>query len=299
VSNYGAPQPLHHLTFANVWSSYSFPQTASRYPLLLEVDFYGNVWLAPNPDQGGGIIVFDKGENASRYLTTTDGSGGLPNRSVRSIAVDRDGVVWLGTDEGVCYFPDPTAVFNAGVNAVRPIFEDRFLLRDDKVTAMAVDGGNRKWMGTERGVWLFDSSGETLVYNFTAENSPLPSNVISDIAVNHQTGEVFFVTDQGLASFRSDATGSDFQFQEVKIFPNPVTPDFQGTVGISGLATDAVVKITDVAGKLLWQTQANGGTASWNIRDYQGKRAATGMYVVFATSPDGSESVVGKIAVVE
>ena len=298
VANYGASQPLHHLSFGNVWSSYSFLQAASRFPLALDVDFYNNVWMLPNPDHGGGVFVYNKDKNTSSYLTNTGGSGGLPSRSVRSVAVDRDGYVWLGTDEGVCYFPDPPAVFASGINAIRPIFEDRFLLRDDKVTAIAVDGGNRKWMGTERGIWLFNPSGEALMYNFTVENSPLLSNMILDIEVNHETGEVFFATDRGLASFRSDATGSDFQFQEVKIFPNPVTPDFAGTVGISGLATDAIVKITDVSGKLVWQTQANGGTASWNVKDYQGKRAATGMYLVFATSPDGSENMIGKIAVV-
>jgi len=154
-------------------------------------------------------------------------------------------------------------------------------------------------MGTERGVWLFSPSGEALVSNFTVENSPLLSNVILDIDVNHETGEVFFATDLGLASFRSDATASDAVFSDVKIFPNPVTPDYTGTVGITGLATDAIVKITDISGKLVWQTQANGGTASWNVKDYQGNRASTGIYLVFAASADGSESVVGKIAVIK
>jgi hypothetical protein len=154
-------------------------------------------------------------------------------------------------------------------------------------------------MGTERGVWLFSPSGEELIYNFTIDNSPLLSNVILDIEINHHTGEVFFATDQGLVSFRADATESDFQFQTIKIFPNPVTPEFNGTVGITGLATDAIVKITDISGKLIWETRANGGTASWNVRDYTGKRASTGIYLVFSASADGIENEVGKIAVVE
>jgi hypothetical protein len=154
-------------------------------------------------------------------------------------------------------------------------------------------------MGTERGVWLFNPSGESVVYNFTMDNSPLLSNKILDIEVNDETGEVFFATDQGLASFRSDATVNNTGVSNVKIFPNPVTPDFNGTVGITGLTTDAIVKITDVSGKIVWQTQANGSTASWNLKDYQGKRASTGMYLVFTASADGSESMVGKIAVIK
>jgi hypothetical protein len=162
-----------------------------------------------------------------------------------------------------------------------------------------VDGGNRKWMGTSRGVWLFNPSGEALVYNFTAATTPLLSDSLLDIEVHPATGEVFFATSEGLASYRSAATLSTTSFQTVRIFPNPITRQFSGTVGISGLATDAVVKITDVSGKLIWQTQANGGTATWNGQDYNGRRAATGIYLVFAATPDGGESVVGKLAVIE
>ncbi|HKZ36461.1 MAG TPA: two-component regulator propeller domain-containing protein, partial [Chryseolinea sp.] len=299
VANYGATQSLHFLSDQNSWESYSFSVAASRYPLMLAVDFFNNVWVVLNPAQGGGVLVFNKEENVDRYLSNADGSGGLPSKAVRSIAVDREGLVWIGTDEGVCYFYSTNEVFSPGVDAIKPIFENRFLLRDDKVTAIAVDGGNRKWIGTERGVWLFSPSGEKLFYNFTAENSPLLSNAIVDIEINDETGEVFFATDQGLVSFRADATESTLQFGAIKIFPNPVTPNFQGTVGISGLATDAIVKITDISGKLIWETRAYGGTASWNMNNYNGRRAKTGIYLVFSSSSDGAESVVGKIAIIE
>jgi hypothetical protein len=127
----------------------------------------------------------------------------------------------------------------------------------------------------------------------------LLSDEITDIEINDESGEVFFMTPMGITSFRSTATISEADFNKVKIFPNPVTNHFNGLVGISGLATDATVKITDVSGKLVWQTIANGGTATWDVRDYNGRRAATGMYLVLSTSQDGSESIVGKIAVVD
>lgn len=299
TSNYGSAQSLKLLKADNTWESFSFPSiAASRYVTELAVDYLGNVWMILNPDQGGGILVFDKDANKFAYLTDVAGSGGLPSKSVYSIAMDRDGQVWVGTALGAAYFPDSGQVFNASINSVKPIFESRFLLRDEKVTSIEVDAGNRKWMGTERGVWLFNPFGEKQVYNFNAANSPLLSDKIVDMEINSQSGEIFFITDAGIVSFRSDATASDATFKKVKIFPNPVTADFNGQVGISGLATDAFVKITDVSGKLIWQAQANGGTATWNVRDYNGRRAATGMYLVFSTSLDGTESVVGKIAVV-
>jgi hypothetical protein len=290
VANYGATQPLHLLK-DGVWQSFSFPFMAARYPLDLVVDFSGYIWASLNASQGGGVLVYDLSTDGHEYITDGAG-GGLPNKTVRSMAVDRDGLVWIGTELGVCYF------FSPSENAIRPIFENRFLLRDDKVTAIAIDGGNRKWMGTERGVWLFDPTGEKLIFNFTTENSPLVSNSIQDIEINGETGEVFFSTARGVVSFRGDATESSGFFKTVRIFPNPVTSTFTGTVGITGLATDAVVKITDVSGKLIWETRANGGTATWNVKDYNGKRAATGVYIVYATTDDGSESAVGKIAVV-
>jgi hypothetical protein len=299
VANYGSTAPLHLLKNDGTWEPFSIPLTAARYPTNLTVDSFGYVWMIINPSQGGGIVVFDREENRSVYLTNVAGVGGLPSKSVRSIAVDRDGYVWIGTDEGVAYFIYSPDVFEVGIDAVKPIYENRFLLKDDRVTAVAVDGGNRKWMATERGVWLFDQTGETVIYNFTAENSPLLSDVVRDVAIVPTTGEVFFATDAGIISYRSGATASKESFESVKIFPNPITKEFSGTVGISGLATDAVVKITDISGKLVWQTQANGGTATWNVQDYKGRRATTGIYLVFAAKADGSERVVGKLAVVD
>jgi streptogramin lyase len=300
VTNYGVAQSLHLLKSDNTWESFSFPTiAASRYPTQIEVDYLGNVWMVLNPDNGGGILVFDKQNNRFAYVTEATGSGGLPSRNVYSIAMDRDGQVWIGTATGVAYFPDPSRVFSAGANAVKPIFQNRFLLRDEKVVSIKVDGGNRKWMGTQRGVWLIDPIGETQVYHFNVANSPLLSDKIVDVEINQKTGEVFFMTEAGIVSFRSDATTSAGIFQSVKVFPNPVTANFNGLVAISGLATDAIIKITDITGKLVWQTTANGGTATWNVRDYNGNRASTGMYLMISTSQDGSESLVGKIAVID
>ncbi|HYG18713.1 MAG TPA: two-component regulator propeller domain-containing protein [Ohtaekwangia sp.] len=293
VTNYGAAKPLHLFRNDQTWQEFSFSVTAARYPLDLAVDLFGNPWMVLNPALGGGIMVLDKENGGQVYVTDANGGGALPSRAVRSIAVDRDGYVWVGTDVGVAYF------FSASEDAVKPVFDRRHLLQNDKVTAIAVDGGNRKWMGTERGVWLFDPLGESLVHNFTTANSPLPSNEITDIEINDETGEVFFLTRNGLISFRSDATRGTPLFQNIKIYPNPVTSNFTGTVGITGLSTDAIVKITDISGKLIWQTQAHGGTASWNVSDYNGRRASTGVYVVFCASPDGVESEVGKIAVID
>lgn len=299
VANFNTTLSLHLLKPEATWESFSIPFSQAQFPLELLTDASGHVWMRIDPARGGGIVVFDKASLKSVYLTTQAGKGGLPSNSVLSLANDRDGQVWVGTDEGVAYFPSPTNIFESSVDAVRPIFDNRFLLRDENVTAIAVDGGNRKWMGTNTGAWLFDPSGEKLIYNFTAEDSPIISNKVTDIEIDPESGEVFFATDKGVSSFRSDATASRNQFEDVKIFPNPVSAQFNGLVAINGLYTDALVKITDISGRLVWQTRANGGTASWNTRQLNGDRVGTGMYLVFATSEDGAERHVGKIAVIE
>jgi hypothetical protein len=293
LANYGSTTPLLLLN-GDQFSTFSFPITNTRYPTNLVVDPAKNVWMPLDPIHGGGLLAFSATQNQHVFFTESVGSGGLPNGNVHAVAVDRDGYVWVGTDEGVAYF------YSISEDAVKPLFENRFLLRNEKITAIEVDAGNRKWIGTENGVWLFNPTGEVLIQNFTTANSPLISNVIKDIEIHQESGEVFFATNQGVISYRADATESDFgEFQTIKIFPNPVHSQFSGTVGISGLATDAEVKITDVSGKLIWQTKASGGTATWNLRDYNGRRASTGIYLVFAATEDGSESAVGKIAVVE
>jgi len=299
VANYNAGKPLQLLLPDGSWESYSFPFLLSKFPVDIMLDLNGNVWMPISANDGGGLVVFNRQSNKSVYLTDQGGQGGLPSKKVSSLAVDREGLVWVGTEQGVAFFSNPSAIFDGNVNASKPIYDNRFLLRDERITALAIDGGNRKWIGTENGVWLFDPIGEELIYNFTNSNSPLLSNYIQCIGINTISGEVFFGTDTGLASFRSDATIGSFDFNSVKIFPNPVTAQFNGLVGIEGLTTDSIVKITDIAGKLVWQVMANGGTASWNMRDVNGRRVATGMYLVFSTSADGSDRNVGKIAIVE
>lgn len=293
IALYNGNKPIHLLRNDGSVESFSFGLPNEEKAIDLSVDGNSNIWLALNSAAGGGLIALDARKDQAFFKTDVVGQGALPHKNVNCLAMDREGYMWIGTDAGVAYFLSPSQ------DALKPIYENRFLLRDERVTAIEMDGGNRKWIGTERGVWLFNDSGEILISHFTTENSPLLSDRIVDIEVNPQTGEVFISTDAGLLSYRSDATEGAPAFESVKVFPNPVHPGFSGLVAISGLTEDAEVKITDISGKLLWQTRANGGTASWNLRDHRGNRATTGVYLIFAIAQDGRESVVGKIAVIE
>ncbi len=290
---------IYRRSRSGAWQPFNFNTFASTNPLEIITDEAENFWVRQSPDLGGGILVFDQ-KNRSRTLTTEPQQGRLNNINVRTLAKDKQDNIWVGTDAGLRVIFDAASVLDrSNIESSVVVFESRELLRNEKVTVIKVDGGNRKWIGTEKGIWLFSADGSALVSRFTAENSPLLSNQIIDIEIHEQTGEVFIATDKGLVSYRGTASEADNTFSTVRVFPNPVPPNFSGIVTIDGLANNASVKITDVSGKLVYQTTANGGTATWNGADYNNQRARTGVYYVFSTNADGSESFATKFVWIE
>jgi ligand-binding sensor domain-containing protein len=261
-------------------------------------DTDGNLWI--RNISVGGIIVKNK-NNQQQYISTGIGFGNLPSTNIKTLALDKDGQMWVGTDKGVVVFDSPTNVFSGkNYDAYTPIFEKRRLLGNEVVSSIAIDGGNRKWMGTSNGLFLFSPDGTELITKFTETDSPLPSNEISYITID-KTGEVFIQTSKGLVSYRGTATeSSPIQSENtVKVFPNPVRPDFEGIIGIEGLVENAFVKITDATGNLVYQTQANGGTAVWNGKTITGKKAETGVYLIFSGNTQGEETLVSRLAIIK
>ena len=268
-----------------------------RDSIVLDVE--GNRWIR----QGnfGGILVISP-KNQRQFISMGVGLGSLPSSNVKSLAIDRDGQMWVGTDKGVVVFDNPSAVFSGkNFDAYTPVFERRRLLGNETVTSIAIDGGNRKWMGTKNGIFLFSPDGTELVINFTEKNAPLPTNEISYITAEPTTGEVYIRTPKGMVSYRGTATEGSLKQDEstVKVFPNPVRPDFEGQIGIEGLVENAFVKITDVAGNLVYETRANGGTAVWNGKTLAGGRVETGIYLIFSGDKKGEETLVSRLAVVK
>ena len=286
----------------SAWQTVAHPALQAVYPQRLSADFSGSLWMiAGNTDDsdlpGTDVLVFNASTDEVQSIVTTPSATDLPGRLITDLVVDRNGLVWIGGNQGIAYFPNPGRVFS-DVLLVRPVFERQFLLRDEYVTCLAVDGGNRKWVGTRNGLWLFSETGEELIHRFTQENSPLISDAILDVAVNPLDGEVFVATDRGLVSYRGGATEGSGAHQSVEVFPNPVPSNFGGTVGIRGLAQDATVKITTVSGALVRELQAQGGTATWDGRNQTGQVVSTGVYLLFSATTDGEETYVGKLAVI-
>ncbi len=173
------------------------------------------------------------------------------------------------------------------------------MLITETIRSISVDGANRKWLGTDNsGAYLLSPDGINLIKNFNEQNSPILSNTIASLAVDNKSGDVWFGTSKGVVSYRSNATTGEKQFTNIYTFPNPVREDFTGNVTITGLMKDTRIKITDISGNLVYETESDGGEATWDLKTYNGKRVATGVYMVFCASNDGTESFVTKMLVI-
>ncbi len=307
MSNYEAQRPISVFKADGTWESFPLP-SASNQVAEMVIDNNGSKWMAIVRGSGG-VAVFNENEpvvgtNDNRFRILTTGNSELPSNEVNCLAVDRDGDIWVGTLEGTVVFECSNQIFTTdGCRGRKVIVEEDeigdHLLSTENVTTIAVDGADRKWFGTDNGIFVQSADGEKTIYRFTSENSPLPSDKIIDIAINDETGEVFIATEEGLISYRADATGGDdLHSDNVYAYPNPVRPDYAGPIAIKGLVENANVKITDISGALIFETTARGGQAIWDGRDYNGRKAATGVYLVFSANRDGLETFATKIVIV-
>jgi streptogramin lyase len=308
ISNHAAERPISVYTNEGDWMSFK-PSCFANELVQVVVDQNGYKWFMIGADNAG-LLIFDEGEltdpTDDRCRILTDATSNLPTNRVKSLAVDLDGDVWVGTEEGVVVFECGGNVFDETCQgSLRIVEQDNFgayLLETENVRTIAVDGANRKWFGTDNGIFVQSPNGEEQIAFLDENNSPLFDNIISDIEIHPVTGEVLIGTNKGLISLRGEATeGPDFNTNLVNVFPNPVRPDYEGPIAISGLARDANVKITDIHGTLMYETTALGGQAVWDGRDYTGRRASTGVYLVFSTSTqsfDQPDTVVAKIVFV-
>jgi hypothetical protein len=228
----------------------------------------------------------------------------LPSNEVNALVLDHDGEIWVGTSEGLAVFYNPGAFFEKAEfrEAKRFIIDDGndvgYLLGSEVINDIQVDGANRKWVATTTGVWLIAADGSEVIQHFTEQNSPLLSNVVNCIGILPKTGEVFLGTARGIVSYRGDATGASDLHGEVTIFPNPVRPGYSGPITINGLPTNATVKITDVAGRVVYEMISNGGTAVWDGNNFNGERAQTGIYLFITANEEDKDPKVTKLLLV-
>lgn len=293
------------------WTTLSLGNSVNGFrSSKMVVDYNNNLWIS---FVGRGLVGYshagtidNPSDDIIQYWNTGSNTGALPANDVTALAVDLDNEIWIGTESGFAILYNSESALSAGpgdynVQRIKLDFEGNveFLLGSTYISSIEIDGGNRKWIGTAgSGIFCLSPDGLTILENYTTENSPLISNTILDMKIDQKTGELYIITDVGLISTRIDASQGEQDYEEVKVFPNPVRPNYDGVITIQGIKYNSDVKITDAGGNLVYQTTSNGGTATWNGRTLSGQRVATGVYLIWTASNEEKGRFVGKVAVV-
>lgn len=308
ISNYGAEKPLVVKTKDDTWHNFAVPGPQSLAEIA--IDNAGNKWIVV-AGVGGGVLVYNEGpkiadptDDKMRFISRNNSE--IKGSKVNSVLVDYDGSVWVGTDQGPVVFDcgDPFTE-NCKGNTRKVVVEGipAPLLRDEDILSLEVDGANRKWIGTRNGIFVQSSDGVTEQMKFDIKNSPLLDNKITDLGFNATTGEMYIITPAGIQSYKTETSGWSRTHTDTNVYayPNPVRPEYIGPIAIKGLVRDANVKITDISGKLVFETKALGGQAVWDGKDYNGINAASGVYLVFSANENisaKSDAYVTKILII-
>ncbi len=295
-----------YLTYDNRWGSFdTYDKTGGNDILGMTLDRFNHykfLWLANNR-----ILVID---NNGNQIFLDPNKGALDKTTkVNCMVQDMDGEMWIGTDKGIKVAYNIAEVFESSdglfsdTECQNIIYQEdgiaQYLLNFENVTCIMVDGGNRKWVGTERnGIYVLSASGSEQIYHFTAENSPLVSNRVISMAQNGTTGEVFIGTDRGIVSYKAESTSGVEEAGKLTAYPNPLRPHHSGTVAIRGFVADSDVRITDVAGKTVAHLKSVGGQAVWDGRNFAGEEVASGVYLIFASAKEGKQTAVGKLLII-
>lgn len=305
MTNSMVEKGIKQLRASGSWASYSLkniiplPDSTSYDNMV--IDKNNTKWIPTSID---GLIGFNEGLNNKTIVIGEDSNGNLPSYVVRCVAIDNNNRLWIGTGKGLRVLPGVDRFLTENTLTTNPIIimEDGLaqeLMYEQGIIDIVVDGANNKWIGTAgAGAFLVSPDGQQTLFHFTKENSPLPSNVINDIEVDNVTGEVFFATDRGMVSYRGTSTEASGDLSKVYVFPNPVRPGFEGDVNISALTDSANIKITDIEGNLVFETTSEGGTVLWDTRAFGKHKVASGVYMIFISSEDGTQTKVKKLMIV-
>lgn len=297
IANSGTDKMLSVWRTNGTWEAFNIGTSDISHIMVDKNDIK---WIL---QRDGTIIVFNG--STVKTVSTNGDQGGLPGMA-NCFVTDNNGTVWIGTTDGPALFTDSRKIFNSNSYSCTRILIPRndgsgqadYLLSGQSVLSIAVDGGNKMWFGTTDGVLHTSNDGQTNYHHFTTENSPLFSNTVKDMAID-EDGIIYFATDKGIISYKGTASQGQDSNSNVIVYPNPVRPENRGIVGIKGLVTDALVKITTTNGTFVTHLQAEGGQAVWDCTDINGRNVEPGIYLIFVSDATGNETYATKVLIMK
>lgn len=303
MTNAFIAKPLKVLRANGQWNSYDFSNIVGNFkthygPLV--IDKNGTKWV---PSINDGIIAYND-LLGNKNIIVNEQNGNLPSNDVRCVAIDSKNQLWIGTSRGLRILSNVDKFVSQNeLTTTNIVIQEGDLAQElffqQYITDIAIDGANRKWVSIAGGgVFLVSPNGQQTILKFDKNNSPLPSNDINDIEIDGVSGEVFFATNKGMVSYLGTSTNPSDDLANVIVYPNPVRPNYTGTVKVSGLTDKATVKITDIEGNLVFEITSAGGTIEWDTTVFGKHKAASGVYIVFVSTTDGEETMVKKIMII-
>lgn len=284
--------------------------TTSQFGASQKALYSEGLLFIPTP-RANNFIAYDTKKTQSTsddtaYILTQPNGFATTSGGTLSVAVDKSGDAWIGTDAGLRVLPNAVSAIKTPASVkVEPIIIEQNglgeeLFRDGQILQIEVDAGDHKWVSVDGGgVYYLSADGQQTIKHFTKENSPLPTNTITDIKVDKKTGKVYFVSYDGIVTYQGDVADVTSNFGNVLVYPNPVVySNFKGKVTIKGLAEVTNIRIADAAGNVVHSAVARGGYYEWDLNNQRGTRVASGVYFVLMTNEDGSDKATAKIAVV-
>lgn len=289
---------------------FSSPLINNKLVHGIAIDDFNQIWMTI---ADGGMVVFNYGntlddKSDDQFITynSVPGNGGLPSNSVTSIAADNKGQIWIGSIQGVFYVPCPGAAFDRNCDAIQICVPRNdgtnycdLLLETENINSIVIDAANRKWFGTSNGIFLQSEDGYENIHYFSEDNSPLISNRIRSLGIHPGNGDLYISTENGIITYRAEAVNTYSSNEKPYAYPNPVRPDYNGPIAIKNLPLNSNVKITDIAGRLVFEGEALGAQFVWDGMDMKGNKVHTGIYYVLSTSADKKEKVATKIAFIQ
>lgn len=296
ISNYGVKSSLHKLDSNGVWENFIFSNLKFFYPIDVNISSNGFIWSRLDFEYGGGILVFDSNKKKSIWINKNKNN--LPSNDILSLNIDKDDKVWIGTSNGLVYY-NSSAISDSNQKANDLIIDGYRFLENEKINSIAIDESNRKWIGSNGGIWVLNNNNSSLEFNFSINNSPIPSNKILDIEINNASGEVFILSEEGMVSYLSDASKSSKDYSNVKIFPNPISLKQNQLLSFQNLLDSSIIKIMSLSGKVLISFKSNGGGASWDLRDINNNIVPPGIYLVYLSDGIGNDSFIQQILITD
>ena len=306
LANSLVPYGFVYMTYNNEWGSfYTNPYIGGQEIVGMTLDYFNSyklIYTVANEM----LLINNQGE----MLKIDPNNGSLLHTGrINCITQDKDGEMWIGTEKGIkviysLYGAFNNTATNSDIECNNIVYvEDgvaQYLLSFENITCIMVDGANRKWVGTQRsGIYVLSPNGDKELYHFTLENSPLLSNKITCLAQNPKTGEVFIGTDRGLVSYRAETLEPEQEKTILRVFPNPVRPEYEGVIAIKGFMEESDVRITDANGRMVAHLKSLGGQAIWDGRNFNGQKVGSGVYYIFSSSSEGEKTMTGKFVIIK